>query len=103
MQKGTARTHSYGYVTETVTPAAQERSLSAMPRWLPTGLAIGSATAAVGLWLGLIARGHPPFAPPAVALGDGLAHQGVPAAEAPEVDLLASQERTVVPDRKSVV
>jgi hypothetical protein len=73
VQKGTTRTHSYGDVTETVTHAAQEHSLSATPRWLAIGLAIGGATAAVGLWLVLIARGHPPFAPlPAGTLGGGL-------------------------------
>jgi hypothetical protein len=47
--EGTVRTDSNGYVTETVTRAAPERSLSARPRWLPIGLAIGGATAAVGL------------------------------------------------------
>jgi hypothetical protein len=42
------------------------------PRWLPISMAIGIATATVGLWQALIAAGHAPFALlPAVVLGSG--------------------------------
>jgi two-component system, sensor histidine kinase and response regulator len=42
------------------------------PRWLPISVAMGAATAAVGLWQALIAGGQAPFALiPVVALGGG--------------------------------
>jgi len=49
-----------------------ETGSSATPRWLPIGLALGGAAAALGSWQALIARGREPFAAlPAVALGVG--------------------------------